>query len=87
MAEKLTKTGVTNFKYEGRIDAAGRASRDARWDSEIPGFGVRVYPPVSEGSKPRKSYIFSYRIGGRKRLGVLGTVGGMTLDEARKKAR
>ncbi len=56
-------------------------SRDVRWDDEIPGLGVRIYP------SGRKAFILSYRSHGRKRLFTIGTYGVTTLDQARKKAR
>lgn len=55
------------------------------WDSEIPGFGVRVRP------SGRKTYIVQYRAGiGRKspsRKLTLGAVGKLTPEEARVLAR
>lgn len=46
---KLTKTKIDAFRYEGVINDKGEASRDVRWDTEVPGFGVRVYPPTNAG--------------------------------------
>ena len=69
---KLTKRTIDSFTYEGD----GR-SRDFRWDADISGFGVRVYP------SGRKSYVYSYRFAGRKRLIVLGACNVLTLHQAR----
>ena len=68
---KLTKRSIDAFRYRG--------GWDVRWDNEIPGFGVRVYP------SGKKSFVLSYRNArGRKRLFVLGRFGAdLTLDQAR----
>ncbi|TDJ61162.1 MAG: site-specific integrase [Nitrospina sp.] len=77
---KLTKKSVDKLLYEGTPLKNGM-SRDVRWDDEIPGLGVRIYP------SGRKAFILSYRSHGRKRLFTIGTYGVITLDQARKKAR
>lgn len=51
------------------------------WDTQIPGFGVRVSP------KGRKTYTVQYRIGGRTKRVSLGVHGAITPDEARDLAR
>jgi integrase len=79
MAEtRLTKRVIDSMSYEG--DAA-RNERDVRWDAEVSGFGVRVYP------SGKKGFVLSYRADGRKRLISLGDFGVLTVDEARKMAR
>ena len=50
---------------------------DVRWDSELPGFGIRLY------SGGKKSFVLSYRVMGQKKLMVIGSYGVLTLDEAR----
>lgn len=72
MTEKLTKRLIDSFKYEGEDGA-----RDVRWDSEISGFGVRIYPSA------KKSFILSYRQKGTKRLFTIGQYGNITLEQAR----
>jgi integrase len=59
-----------------------QGARYVVWDGGgIPGFGVRV----SEGAK---SFVLAYRLdSGRPRWATLGRVGGITLDEARTRAR
>ena len=71
---KLTKRSIDAFRYRG--------GWDVRWDYEIPGFGVRVYP------SGKKSFVLSYRNArGKKRLLVLGRYGAdLTLDQARTRA-
>lgn len=52
------------------------------WDSEMPGFGIRVLP------SGRKSYLIQYRdIGRRTRRKIIGRHGTVTADDARKQAR
>ena len=79
---KLTKRAIDAFEYEGLTHKKGGKGRDLRWDTTIPGFGVRVYP------SGRKSFVLSYRSRGRKQLMVIGNFGSeLTLDEARGRAR
>lgn len=74
---KLTQSSIKKFVYEG-----DGKSRDVRWDSELKGFGIRIYP------SGQKSFVLSYRNeAGKKRLSVLGAYGVLTLDEGRKKAK
>jgi len=74
----LTKDRINSFKYDGR-------ARDVRWDSRVPGFGIRLYPPTENGSK--KSFVLSYRNEGQKRLIVLSGYGELTVDQARELAK
>lgn len=73
---KLTKRAIDAFTYEG-----DGKSRDVRWDSTLPGFGVRIYPTG------RKAFLLSYRTRGRKRMMALGAFGTLTLEQARTRAR
>jgi integrase len=71
---KLTIKTIKAFKYEG--------GWDVRWDDDVPGFGVRIYP------SGKKAFVLSYRQKGKKRLMVLGRFGAdFTLDEAKALAR
>lgn len=74
--KKLTKKAIDSFKYEG-----DGTSRDVRWDAEVPGLGLRLYP------SGRKAFVLSYRASGRKRLMTLGNFGVLTLEQARERAR
>lgn len=74
---KLTKKKIEDFKFEG----ATPHTQDIRWDEELQGFGVRVFPTNA------KSFVIHYRSRGRQRLFTIGKVGILTLDEARAKAR
>lgn len=74
---KLTKRIIDAATYIGANNA-----RCVLWDSEIPGFGVRLFP------SGKKSFVLSYRTGGgTKRLLSIGTYGVLTLDQARTQAR
>jgi integrase len=81
MAQKLKQGNLRQFRYGGKATAKGGWSRDLRWDTEVPGFGVRVYP------SGEKAFVFSYRINGRKRLMRIGRCNTMTLTQARDRAK
>ncbi len=70
---KLTVKKIKSFTYEGavRVDQHGREAydRDVRWDTEVSGLGLRVYPTG------RKTFLLSYRVLGRKRMIALGRFG------------
>ncbi|WP_430403144.1 tyrosine-type recombinase/integrase [Hyphomonas sp.] len=51
------------------------------WDSELKGFGLRVYP------SGRKIFVLQYRSGGRTRRLKVGPYGALTVEEARDLAR
>ncbi len=71
---KLTIKAIKAFSYEG--------GWDVRWDDDVPGFGVRIYP------SGKKAFVLSFRQKGKKRLMVLGRFGAdFTLEEARERAR
>jgi len=71
----LTKRLIDSLTYTRAAPA-----RQMHWDEAVKGFGVRVYP------NGEKSYVFSYRHQGRKRLIALGRVTELTLDQARDQA-
>ena len=75
----LTNAAIREFTYGGD---AGKTAWDVRWDDDIPGFGVRIYP------SGKKAFVLSYRFRGRKRLMVFGRFGAdITLVQARDRAR
>ena len=83
-AKKLTQEEIKKLRYTGKTqvkDGVTISPRCVLWDSELRGFGCRVYP---EG---RKSFVLSYRVRGVKRLTVLGDFGVNTSDQARSKAK
>ncbi len=77
---KLTKSIVDRAAYGG-ASYSGKPSRYVLWDDDLRGFGVRIFPSGV------KTFVLSYRSGGRKRLMKIGRYGVLTVDQARKKAR
>ena len=75
--QKLTKRSIEAVKPA--------ASRLIIWDSELPGFGLRVEPTG------RKTLIARYRAGGGRtgtlRQATIGRLGTITLDQGRVLAR
>ncbi len=67
----LTKKGIDAM----RCDPTKR--QDIRWDSDLPGFGVRLYPSGA------KVFVLSYRHEGRKHIMALARYGVLTLEQAR----
>lgn len=64
------------------VDSAAPNGRDYFvWDSEIPGFGLRVF------ASGRRSYVIQYKIDGRTRRMSLGAHGVLTPESARQKAK
>jgi len=72
MSTKITKRSVdaTKFPDTGQIFL---------WDSELPGFGLRVTPT-------RKTYIVQSRVAGKTVRTTIGTHGALTPDQARREA-
>ena len=71
---KLTKRLVESFAPEGRDVIL--------WDSELPGFGVRIWP------SGKRVYVLKYRNkSGRQRKPKIGLHGSITVEQARLKAR
>jgi hypothetical protein len=63
------------------VDAAeARSAEYFVWDSEIPGFGLRVLP------SGRKGYVVQYRAGRRSRRISLGPSTVLTCEQARNRA-
>lgn len=74
---KLSKSFVAKATYKGKAN-----TQDIRWDSAVPGFGLRIYPTG------RKSFVLRYReAGGTRKIIVLGTTEDLSLVEARLKAQ
>ncbi len=73
---KLTKSILDHAEYVG-----DGKSRCFIWDSEIPGFGLRVTP------SGYKCFVLNYYPQGRNRLMTIGAYGSLTLIQARKLAQ
>jgi site-specific recombinase XerD len=74
---KLTKKVIDALHYEGTPPKG----EDLRWDDEVKGFAVRVYPTGS------KTYVFIYRYKGRPKRLSLGSTNVIPVDQAREMAR
>lgn len=72
----LTKSQIDRASYEG-----DGKSRHILWDTDVTGFGLRVFP------SGQKSFIVKYRVGALQRFFTIGKFGVMTVDEARLRAR
>lgn len=76
MTEKLTKRLIDTYTY-----SAEDGKKDIRWDSDIAGFGLRIYP------SGKKSFVLFYRQDGTQRLFTIGQYGKVTLEQAKDVAR
>ncbi|MCP5119429.1 MAG: integrase arm-type DNA-binding domain-containing protein, partial [bacterium] len=74
MRKRLNKRVIDAARYEREIGA------HYLWDTEIAGFGLRVYP------SGRKAFVVTYRVRGKQRFLTIGRYGEMTLPQARGKA-
>ncbi len=84
MAEKPTpkpRKRPRAFTEKAIDDLPVRETRYLAFDPGLPAFGVRVTPAGA------KSFVLFYRVGTRQRMETLGSVGKVTLDDARKQAR
>ncbi len=81
---ELSESFVDSALYEGKsyVNKSGRRVwRDQiHWDDELPGLGLKIT------RTNRKTYVVSYRAGGRKRRKTLGQTSELTLAEARERA-
>lgn len=73
---------MPRLNFTDRSIASLKASlqRQEFWDESAPGFGIRVTP---EG---RKTWVYMYRVGARKRRLTVGTYPGLSLSHARERA-
>jgi integrase len=86
-AAKLTSEKIKGLKYskEGKINPeTGQMSypKDILWDTEMKGFGVRVFPTTGT-----KSYIYKYRTSkNESKYLTIGSTGEISLKDAKDKA-
>lgn len=73
---KLTKSAIDQMACK----AKGNTTKDIRWDDEVRGFGIRLWP------SGRKTFVLNYRVNGRERCLTLGEYGALTPVQARKMA-
>jgi len=88
---RLNDALITNQRYRGEpsTDDEGRTQWPpcVLWDDEVPGLGVRIYPPV-RGRPSRKDFIVTWKLGLKSRTMAIGTYGvDCTLRQARRAAR
>ncbi len=85
MKKKLTKKAIDAAKYEDE-DADGKSAPCAKgarcfvWDTEIPGYGLRIFP------SGKKSFVYHYRFRGLRKLATIGRWGVLTESQARERA-
>src|SRR5262245_42565973 len=77
----ITEDSARNFKFP----AAEQRPDKIKFDSEFPGFGLRIRTDQKTGREHR-SYIFQYKIGSKQRRLNCGEVGKVTETEGRKAA-
>ena len=77
-SNKLTTRTAKSARYKG-----DGSSRFVVWDTELKGFGLRIYP------SGKKAFVVSYRApqDGRKRLKRIGAFGTFTPEQARDDAQ
>lgn len=75
---RLTKAAIDSMRFASE---EGRPAKDVRWDDDVHGFGVRLWPSGA------KTFIFEYRFRGRMRYLTIGKYGPLTLQQARELAR
>src|SRR3546814_8347369 len=64
------------------VDAVVAEAKDyVLWDEELPGFGLRIFPTG------KRSYLITYRSGGRSRRYTIGTHGIWTPEAATREAK
>jgi integrase len=81
---RLNKRTVEAAIYAGK-ELAGKSGKaawsvDTRWDDDLKGFGLRLFP------SGRKAFVLRYRHEGRSRYLTLGTFPALSATRARQKA-
>jgi integrase len=80
MPQKLTERSV-------KAMAPPRTGAATIWDSEITGFGVRVFAPTGRRPHGARSFFMNYRIDGRERRFTIGSFPEWSVEAARNEAR
>jgi integrase len=57
------------------------------WDSEVTGFGVRIFAPTGRRPQGARSFFVNYRIDGRERRFTIGSFPEWSVEAARSEAR
>lgn len=80
MVLKLTDTWLKKRAPPATGDAT-------HWDSEITGFGVRIFAPSSRRPAGAKSFFVNYRVGGREKRLTVGSYPDWSVEAARAEAK
>jgi integrase len=80
MPDKLTDDFVK------KIPAPDKGARTI-WDSELTGFGVRVFAPTKKDPRGARSFFLNYRVDGVERRFTIGKLGDWTALAARQEAK
>ncbi len=67
--------------------AAPASGATTIWDSDITGFGVRIFAPTRRHSAGARSFFVNYRIGGRERRFTIGSYPDWSAGAARAQAK
>jgi integrase len=70
-----------------RKQAAPPSGDETIWDSEITGFGVRLFAPTKRHATGARSFFINYRIGGRERRFTIGSSPDWSAEAARAEAK
>ncbi|MCG8462585.1 MAG: Arm DNA-binding domain-containing protein [Holophagales bacterium] len=73
LSKRLSKLSIDHTAYQGPGGAC-------LWDSQMPGFGARIYPTR------RKPFVVTYWSRGRRRFDALGPFGELTSHQAKEEA-
>ena len=57
------------------------------WDSEVKGFGVRIYAPTKQHPRGARAFFFNYRVDGVERRYTIGDRSAWSLEAARIEAK
>jgi integrase len=80
MAEKLTKDLI-------KTKSAPEKGAITLWDSEITGFGIRLYAPTRRAPQGTRSFFLNYRTDGIERRFTIGDFPTWSAEAARAKAK
>jgi hypothetical protein len=80
MALKISDTWL-------KKQAAPVAGATTFWDSDIPGFGLRVFAPTKRHAAGARSFFVNYRIGGREKRFTIGSYPDWSAEAARGEAK
>lgn len=78
---KFTNAAIDSMKYEGRETSPGKFIVDTRWDTQMRGLGIRIFPTGT------KSFVVRYEKCGRTIIKAIGRFGAITVEIARKVAQ